>query len=107
MLIVMHTQTQMVGSETQKVVYSIGCPQRRACIHLLSSQSLQHLLPDRFPLILMSLHLGHHGPKSSREGRPSLFTLCGPGDCSSVSLCASLGVSISCNAITKYSFLHV
>ena len=60
-------QTQMVGSETQRVAYYIGYPQTvvQACIHLLSLQSLQHLILDQFLLILRTLPLEPLGPRFS------------------------------------------
>src|SRR6266404_5747833 len=53
-LIFNHCQTQRVGSETQKAVCYIGYLLTivEACIHLLSSQSLEHPTFDPFHLIL-------------------------------------------------------
>ena len=56
-------QIQRVGLETQKAVYYIGCNLIvvKACIHLLSSQSLEPPTFDLFPLILLILSLERLG----------------------------------------------
>jgi len=66
-MIFMHYQTQRVGSETQKAVYYIGYHSTvaSACIHLLSSQSLERPTFDPFPLISSILSLEPLGPMFS------------------------------------------
>jgi hypothetical protein len=68
-------QTQRVGSEIQLEAYYIGFPMTvvQASIHLLSSQSLSHLLLGRFLFNLMSSPLGPLGPKFLTLHSASLF----------------------------------
>ena len=67
-------QTQRAGSETPWAAYSIGYPRTvaRASIHLLSSQSLSHILFGPFLFNLMSFVLERLGPEFSTPHSHSL-----------------------------------
>ena len=69
--------THMGGSEIQTAAYSIGYPLIivMASIHLLSLQSLLHLMFGRFLLILRTLPLEPLGPKFSTVHSASRFFL--------------------------------
>ena len=77
-LIASHHQTQMDGSETRRVVYSIGYPRTaaQAFIHLLSWQFLPNLTFDQFHLLLRTLPLEPIGPKLSAINILSLSLFC-------------------------------
>ena len=83
-LIFVHCQTPRVGSETQKAVCYIGYHSTvaQACIHLLSSRSLERPTFDLFPLILTILSSEPIGPMFSIVYGPNLSVPC------TLSLCA-------------------